>query len=132
MRGKVARFLPLRRRHRDNHFRRAGRGRDLDLQRQLGSDLLQAPRSGVLRFRHEIERAERERFQGKRGAFLGVRADDDDGNAMLARDLAKHFDAVHARHFEIERDDMRAQLLDFAQPDQAIHRRAHDLDRGLA
>ena len=51
---------------------------------------------------------------------------------MLARDLAQHFDAVHARHFEIERDDVRAQFLDFLQADHAVHRRAHDFDRGIA
>ena len=45
---------------------------------------------------------------------------------------AQHFDAVHARHFEIEGDDVGAQFLDLAQADQAVHRRAHDFDRGIA
>ena len=124
--------LPLRRRHGDDHLRRAGSGCDLDFQRQLGGDLLQAAGSGVLRLGDEIECAERQRFQRERRAFLGVRADDDHRHVMLARDLAQHFDAVHARHFQIERDDVRAQLLNFSQADQAIHGGADDFDRGIA
>ena len=121
----------LRRRHRDDHFRRAGGSGDFDLERQLGSDLLQAAGSGVLRLGDEIERAERQSFQRERRAFLGVRADDDHRHAMLARDLAQHLDAVHARHVQIERDHVRVQLLNLAQADQAIHRRADDFDRGI-
>ena len=91
---------------------------------------LEAAQGGVLRLRDEIERAERKRFQRERSAFLGVRADDDYRHAMLARDLAQHLDAVHARHFEIERHDVRMQLFDLAQADQAVHRRADDFDGG--
>ena len=47
-----------------------------------------------------------------------LRAEDDHRNVMLARNLAKHFDSVHARHIEIEGDHVRMQFLDFFQADQ--------------
>ena len=39
------------------------------------------------------------------------------GTSMLARDLAQHFDAVHARHVQIERHHVRAKFGDLFQPD---------------
>src|SRR5579871_1913664 len=57
-----------------------------------------------------------------------MRAHDDHGDFVLARDLAEHFETVHARHFEIERDDTGAQLFDFFQPDFAVHRGAYNFD----
>ena len=114
--------------HRKDHFRRARGCGYLDLEGQLGRDLAEVPQGGVLRLGDEIKRAKRKGFQSERSAFLGVRADHDDRHAMLARDLAQHFDSVHARHFEIERDDVRMQLFDLAEADQAVHRRADNFD----
>src|SRR5271170_6466760 len=51
---------------------------------------------------------------------------------MLASDLAQHLHAVHARHFQIESDNVRTKLLNLAQSDQAVHSCAHDLDGGIA
>ena len=51
---------------------------------------------------------------------------------MLAGDLPQHFDAVHARHVDIERDHVRVQLVDFLQPDGAIHGGADDFDGRIA
>ena len=71
-------------------------------------------------------------FRVREAPCLGVRADDDHRHAMLARDLAQHLDAVHARHFEIERHDVRVQLLDLSQADHAVHGRADDFDGWVA
>ena len=71
--------------------------------------------SGIPRFRDEVERAQRKRFQGQRSALLGVRADDDDRDVMLARDLPQHLHAVHPRHIQIERDHVRVQFIDLSQ-----------------
>src|SRR6202035_1582083 len=48
----------FRRRHGDNHFRRAGSGRYFYLQRKLSGDLLDAARGSVLWFGDEVESAE--------------------------------------------------------------------------
>ena len=52
--------------------------------------------------------------------------------AETAHDHAKSFDAIHAGHFEIERDHIRAKFGDFAQSECTIHRCADDFDVGIA
>src|SRR5580704_13063755 len=51
---------------------------------------------------------------------------------MLACDGAQHFDAVHARHFEVESDHMRMQLSDFFQSECAVHCSAHYFNLRIA
>src|SRR5215831_845931 len=48
---------------------------------------------------------------------------------MLASDLAKHLDSVHAWHIEIERNDVGLQLFQFLEAHFAVHRRSHYFDR---
>ena len=126
------RLFALGRRHGDDHLRGAGRSGDLDFHRQLCRDLFDAARGRVWRFRDEIKGAEGKSFERYGGAALGLCAEDDHGDTMSARNLAKHLDAVHARHVQIERHDLGMEFGNLLQANGPVHGRANDFDGGVA
>ena len=71
-------------------------------------------------------------FEGRVGAFFRMRAEENDGKRSAAHDQAQGLHAVHARHFEIEGDDVGLELFDFFQGEGAVHRGANDFDGGIA
>jgi hypothetical protein len=95
-------------------------------------DLFQPAPGCVRGFGDKIKSAQAERIQCGIRALGSVAADHDDGNGISLDDLAKHIEAVHPRHFQIERDDVGAQLLYFFQSQKAIHRCSHHLDGPIA
>src|ERR1700693_3573453 len=61
-RGRWLALSTFRRRHGDNHFRRAGSGCYFYLQRKFSGDMLDAAGGGVLWFGDEVESAEGQSF----------------------------------------------------------------------
>jgi hypothetical protein len=49
----------------------------------------------------------------------------------LGHDLAQEGDAVHARHLDVQRDNVRHFLLNAAGRGEGISGRSHDLDLGV-
>src|SRR6266852_2181179 len=99
---------------------------------QLIGDFFEAARGGVFRFGNKIDSAEREGFERGVPAFFRMRAEQDHGERRATHDQAQRFHSVHARHFQIERHDIRLELLNFFQSKCAVHRGANDFDRGIA
>ncbi len=64
------------------------------------------------------------------GTRLGLGRADDHRERLLRHDLSQEGQAVHARHFEIEDDDVRDLLLDPARGDERIGRGTQDFDVG--
>ena len=64
------------------------------------------------RLRDEIDRAELERAQRDVGALLRQRGHHHDRHRPQPHQVLEERDAVHARHFHVERDDVRIELLD--------------------
>src|SRR5882724_13440548 len=61
-----------------------------------------------------------------------MRAKQNDRQWSAPHDQAKRFHTVHARHFQIERHDIRLKLFNFFQSKCAVHRGSHDFNRGIA
>src|SRR4029077_11873015 len=87
---------------------------------------------GLLRLGDKVDGAKSESFKSGVGTLLGVGAKKNDGHGSTTHDEAESFHAVHARHFQIEGDNVGAQLLDFFQSESAVHCRAHDFDGRIA
>jgi hypothetical protein len=125
-------FFGPRRRHGDDHFRSAGCSGGSNFLSEFSGDVIDAAGGSFLRLGDEVECAESKRFESDGSAAFGLAADDDDGNVMPAGDLAQHLDAVHARHVEIERNDVGTELGDLFQAERAVHGGADDFDRRIA
>src|SRR5580700_6267527 len=50
---------------------------------------------------------------------------------MRTHNLFQGVDAVHARHFQIERDHVGFEFFDLLQAEGSVHRRAHDFNRRI-
>src|SRR5229473_8200901 len=61
-----------------------------------------------------------------------MRAEHDHRQGCSAHDQPQSFHSVHARHFQVERDDVGMELLDLLQREGAVHRRAHHFDGWVA
>src|SRR6266481_8012900 len=61
-----------------------------------------------------------------------MRAEDDYRKGRATHNRAQGFQAVHARHFEVEGDDVRLEFSDLAQGEGAVHGGADDLDVRIA
>src|SRR5258708_21773989 len=57
-----------------------------------------------------------------------MRADHDHRNAVAPHDLFQHVQTAHARHFEVEGNNLRLEFLDLLQPEISIHGGADHLD----
>src|SRR5881394_599735 len=104
---------------------------DLDFRDQLVGNFLEAARGGISWFCEKIHGAERQSFQRGVAALFRMRAEKDDGQRCAVHDEAQHFHAVHARHFEIERNNIGLEFLDLLERESAIHRRADNLYGGV-
>src|SRR5713226_1393732 len=61
-----------------------------------------------------------------------MRAEHDHRQGCSAHNQPQSFHSVHARHFQVQRDDVGMELLDLLQREGAVHRRAHHFDGGIA
>src|SRR6202049_1611604 len=59
-------------------------------------------------------------------------ADDDHRDLVAAHNAAEHFEAVHPGHLQIERHNIRAQLSNFLNAQQAVHGGSHHLNGWIA
>src|SRR5882724_533208 len=80
----------------------------------------------------EIDRAQRQGFESGVCAFLRMRADHHYGKRSAAHNHAQSFHAIHAWHFQIERNYVGTQLFNFLEGERAVHGGAHDFDRRVA
>src|SRR5256884_2707731 len=92
-------------------------------------DFLEMARGSVLWLGKKIHGAERQGFQCGVAALFRVRAEKNDGQRRAAHDEAEHFEAVHARHLEVERDDIGFEFLNLSEREGAVHSGTNDLDR---
>src|SRR6267378_7950129 len=60
-----------------------------------------------------------------------MRAEHDHRHGSAAHNQAQGLEAIHSRHFQVERDDIRVELLDFFQRERAIHGGADHFDGGI-
>ena len=84
-----------------------------------------------LRLGDEIDRAELERAQGDVGAALGQRRHHHDRRRAQPHQLAQEIDAVHARHFDVERDHVGVDVADQLARGERVARRTDAFHVGL-
>src|SRR6266702_73223 len=84
---------------------------DLDFGDQLVGDLFEVSRGGIFGLGKKIDGAQGEGLERGVTALFRMRAEKNDRQGRPAHDEAKRLDSVHARHFEIERNDVVPQLL---------------------
>src|ERR1700722_1155380 len=77
----------------------------------------------------EVDRAELQRGEGDVGASLGERRAHDHRHWPQPHQVAQELQAVHARHFHIERQYVRIEYLDLFARYEGIRRRTDDLQR---
>src|SRR5215472_10458683 len=85
-------------------------------------------RGSVFWFRDEVECTEPQRLHGDGCAFSAVGAEDDHGHGLPPHDLFQRVNAVHTRHFQVERDHVGLELFDLLEAERAVHRRADHVD----
>src|SRR5271154_4297369 len=61
-----------------------------------------------------------------------MRAEKNDGHGRALHDQAQRFHAIHARHFQVEGDDVGMQLFNFLQSESSIHGCADHFDVRVA
>ena len=69
--------------------------------------------------------------KGGLGAAFRQGGADDDRGGVLGHDLAQEGKAIHARHFDVEDQDVGPQALHLLQGKQRVGGRGHHLDTGL-
>src|SRR6267142_160891 len=99
---------------------------------QLIGDFFEPARGGVFRFGDKIDGPKREGFESGVTAFFRMSTEQNYRQRRASHDHAQRFHSVHARHFQIERHDIRLKLLDFFQSKCAVHRGSDDFNRGIA
>ena len=80
----------------------------------------------------DVDGARLQRLHQGFGAFLRERRAHDNRDRALRHNLPQEGDAVHARHFDIERDDVGQVVLNTLRRDEGVGRRAHDADVRIA
>ncbi|BCU07002.1 hypothetical protein Atep_16790 [Allochromatium tepidum] len=80
----------------------------------------------------DVDRPGAHRLHGDLGALLGQGRADDDRRRPLGHEPAQEGQAIHARHLDVEHDDVGPLLLHQLARKQRVARRAHDLDAGDA
>src|ERR1700722_7609099 len=126
--GGSRRFLRLGRNPGQHARFQLGFGRRLDLRNQFPG-CFRHVRGSVCGFGNEVECAPPRGLHGGRRTFGAVGAEHNHRERMPSHDLLQRFDAVHARHFQIERDHPGLQLFDFFQAERAVHRGSDHFDR---
>src|SRR5438477_7773984 len=99
---------------------------------QLVGDIFEVAGGSVFGFSQKIHGAHRQGFERGVAALFRMRAEEDDRQRSAPHDKAQHFHAVHARHLQVERNDIRLQLFNFLQSESAIHRCADNFDGRIA
>lgn len=80
----------------------------------------------------DIDRAPAEGLKCARAGGLALGADDDGGDGMEEHEAAQEGETVHARHLEVEGDDVGTEGEDLIAGDVGIGRGGDDFDVGLA
>ena len=113
------------RRHLPEPDRAAGAQRPDPLGDAVG-DLADGVRAA--RLADDVDGADAQRLDAGGRALLRQRADDDGRNRMVLHQLAQEAEAVHARHLDVERDDVGLELQDHVPRDVRIGGAADHLD----
>jgi len=87
----------------------------------LVGNLFKTAGRGIFGFGNKIHGAEREGFQRGVTALLRMRAEKNDGQRRAPHDQAQGLHAVHARHLEVECDDVGMKFFNFFQRECAVH-----------
>src|SRR4029077_13691647 len=99
---------------------------------EFHGDGVEMTRRGISRLSNKIDGTQRQGFERGVCAFLGMRTENDNRRWPAAHDQTQRLHPIHARHFEVQRDYVRVQLLDFLQRERAVHGRTNDLDRWIS
>ena len=83
----------------------------LDLGDELVGNVFKMAGSRVFWLGKEVHRAKRESLHRGVAALFRMRAEQNDGQRRAAHDEPQHFHAVHARHFQVESDNVGLQFL---------------------
>jgi hypothetical protein len=94
--------------------------------------LLQELRHVHPRFQDDIDRPCLQHLHQRRRPLLGQRRAHHDGQRMLRHELAQERDAIHSRHLDIDRDDVRHLLLDTPRRAERIGSGTDNLDVRVA
>ncbi len=104
----------------------AGAGGRANLVGELLRVVEHAVANADLRLGDEIDRAQFQRAQRDFVAALGQRRHHHDRHRPQAHQLLEEVEAVHARHFDVERQHVRVVLLDEFARDERVGRGRHD------
>ena len=76
----------------------------------------------------DVDRAVFKRFECALRAFVSETGANDNGDGVLAHDLFEEGEAIHARHFDVERDDVGDLFCDAVGGDKGIAGGGDDFD----
>ena len=82
--------------------------------------------------RDDLDGAQLQGADRGRGAWPGVRADDDDGPRRLGHDVADRAEPIGLGHLEVHRDDVGRELVNLAHRVEAVARGGDDAERPVA
>ena len=123
-----------------NHVAHGTRPRDYprargraDLGQNLFAEIGQCAGHVHLGLGDKVDRTQLQRLQRGLGAALGQRGHHHHGHGPQPHEIREEGDAIHARHFHVEREHVRFQFLDALASHERVAGRAHDFDvvRGL-
>ena len=97
-----------------------GHGRHTDLVDNLGGKFRQTAGQAHARLGHKIDGAQFEGAHGHFSSALRQRGDHHHRHGAQAHQTAQEVDPVHARHFDIKRDDIGIRLPDHLARDQWV------------
>ncbi len=100
----------------------------LELGYQLRCDLVHSFAQNVLRLGNEVESSHVQCLERSAGALVRMSAHHYDRDLLLAHDLPQSLNAIHPRHFKIQRDRVRFQLFNLLQGESAIHGSADNVN----
>ncbi len=103
-------------------------GRPFDFLDDLQRDVLHAVHGIDRRLADEIDGAQAECVESDAGALLSQGGAHDNRHGMQSHEVAQEFQAIHARHLDVQRQYIRVQRLDHVARHDGIFRRADDFD----
>src|SRR4051794_4358440 len=106
--------------------------RSFDLVDKFRRDWLKIGRKCIVWLRNEVECAHRKGLECCSSSGSCVRAYNDDRKLETLSDFLQRFNAIHARHLEIECHDVGLEFRDLLQRKRAIHRGTDNMDRAVA
>src|SRR5216683_549557 len=99
---------------------------------QLVGNLFEVTGSGVFWLGEEIDGAKRQGFERGVTALFRMGAKENHRQGSAPHNKTQRLHAVHARHVEIKRHDIRLQLFNFFQSECAVHGGANNFDGRFA